>query len=319
MNARPESYRELLRITTRPAFLGADLLGVLSLMGSQLLIPDPWRGAFAALGSAFLTIGISLPIALLFQLKAEVDSLRIMDACNRSGIKAIFKSRLSDAQALRSAIDAAADGSIEIGLLGVAFRSLFNPSGESTEKLRDHLDNFKIKLRILLLNPKSEAAKRRAAIEKGNTTIDDIQFTLDHGIPAMVQERRNLVLDHDHVLKQEFERNALLLPDEFVKRLAKACNFEVRLYDLDPMLLIMMFGKSVFAEQYHLGRPDSLRAKSCIGKHVPMIEYSKASECAKFFCNHFETLWELSKNNDETLAIIRKEILCNDSEIMVRS
>ena len=157
-----EPYQQLWRLTIRPAFLLVDLLAIACLLASQFA-SGPWRGAVAAVGSACLAIGFSLPIALFYQLRAEAESLGILDACHRAGIRAIFKSRNSDTLTLRAAIDAAAASSSgSISLLGVAFPSLFNPSGEHTDRLLERLDDPRVRVRVLLLDPGSEAAKRRA-------------------------------------------------------------------------------------------------------------------------------------------------------------
>ncbi|MDP2645417.1 MAG: hypothetical protein Q8P24_10790 [Desulfobacterales bacterium] len=186
MTSRYEPYREMWRLFSRPIFLITDLLGVVGLTVSQF-ITGPWAGGLAAVGSAFLAIGFSLPVALFYQLQANAESLKILDTCNRAGIRAMFRSRQSDSVELREAIDSAAARSTDIKLMGVAFRSIFNPSGEHTRQFRERLDDPRILLRILLLNPESDAAKRRALVEKGNTTIEDIHFTINHGVfPASV-------------------------------------------------------------------------------------------------------------------------------------
>ncbi len=298
-----EPYRELWRLGSRPVFLLADLLGAVGLLASQLTA-DPWKGAVAAVGSTCLTIGLSLPIALFYQLRAEGESLAIIGACHRAGIRAIFRSRQSDAEALRIAIDAAAIASTGISLLGVAFRSLFNPSGEHTQEPRERLDDPRVHLRVLLLDPDSDAAKRRATIERGNTTIDDIRFTLAHGIPAMTQERLSRVCQQDGTLKEKIAKSSIPWPDDLVACVVERCKFEVHLYDLDPMVFLMIFRDSVFAEQYHLGRPNELRTGSCIGKHVPVIEYGSAAEAAKFLSTHYDWLWK-GKSRDVTRQLVQ--------------
>ena len=61
----------------------------------------------------------------------------------------------------------------------------------------------------------------------------------------------------------------------------------------------MIFQESVFAEQYHLGRPGALRSGSCIGKHVPVMEYSSAADACSFLIMHFEEVWNMSKDITE--------------------
>ena len=70
------------------------------------------------------------------------------------------------------------------------------------------------------------------------------------------------------------------------------------------MVFLMIFGESVFTEQYHLGHPAWLRAGSCLGKHVPVIEYLATAQAADFLREHYETLWNGSR--DVTSAVIQK-------------
>ena len=74
----------------------------------------------------------------------------------------------------------------------------------------------------------------------------------------------------------------------------------------------MVFRDSVFTEQYHLGRPESLRAGSCLGKHVPVIEYSAGAYAADFLTHHFEEIWNGSK--DITAETIAKALSGNDGQ-----
>ncbi|MBN1382076.1 MAG: hypothetical protein JXA41_10400 [Deltaproteobacteria bacterium] len=284
MNPRYEVYRELWRLCTRPVFLITDLLGLLGIITAQY-VPNPFVGGVTALGSALLTIGVSLPVALFYQLRANAESLTILDTCNRAGIRAIFKSRSDDSVRLRTAIDSAAAKTTEIKLLGVAFRSLFNPSSEYTPHMRSRLDDPRVRLRVLLLDPESDAAIRRASIEQGNTTLEDVRFTINNGIPSTINERLK------QLKKQRKEQNG-----QNTKHPDHEHNVEVRIYDINPMAFMMIFEESLFTEQYHIGRPDNLRFGSCIGKHVPVIQYSSGAEASAFLVKHFDKMWEMGRD-----------------------
>ncbi|MDZ4064566.1 MAG: hypothetical protein U1E22_07860, partial [Coriobacteriia bacterium] len=95
-------------------------------------------------------------------------------------------------------------------------------------------------------------------------------------------------------------------PNDLVKAVADACRCEVRLYDLDPIAFLMIFTDSLFTEQYHLGRPDSVPWASCIGKHVPVIEYEADAEAAEFLRCHFNWLWSRSAAQDETTQVVER-------------
>lgn len=302
MSERYDTRRELLHLMTRPVFLLADLLGVTSLLFSQF-VSNPWTGALAAVGSVAVTIGVSLPIGLFYQFRAEAKSLEIIDACRRAGIKAVFRSRLSDAQSLGSAIDVAARASNKIRVLGVALPSFFDPSGEHTPYVNERLEDPDVCLDVLLLDPDSDAARRRAEVERGHTTIDDICHTLEHSIPSVIEERVKRLCQRD----AHFKAMTASRPwsQQVVDEVANRCNCKVHLYELDPIMFLMVFADSIFVEQYHLGRPEGLRARSCVGKHVPVLEYASSAEAASFLLRHYDTLW-MSYSKDVTVRIVGK-------------
>lgn len=123
-------------LLTRPVFFAIDIVGAMFITVS-LWVEIAWAAAaLAAVGSAFLAIGLSLPIALYYQLMENSFSSNILDTCNRSGIKAIYEGRHGDSQRFRDAVDLAFVKSNEVRLLGVAFRSLFDPSGEYSPQTR---------------------------------------------------------------------------------------------------------------------------------------------------------------------------------------
>jgi hypothetical protein len=286
----------LWRLAVRPAFVLIDGIGIV-LLGASAAIGAlgpaasgggaMWAGVLAAIGSALLAVGLSLPIGTYFQLRSNAEALSILDACSRSGIRAIFKNRSEAAVALRSAIDLAAASSSQIDLLGIAFRSLFNPAGDYTRQMRERLDDPRVGLRVLLLDPDSDAAKKRATKELGNTTIDDIRFTLHNGLPATVAER----------IKRIQAQQAGGASDQRI-------NVEVRLYDSEPVVFLMMFGGSLFCEQYHCGRPNGLRAGSCIGKQMPVVEYAGSAHASPFLQAHFEEMW--ASASDVTSDVLAK-------------
>lgn len=296
MKQQREPYHELLRLSTRPVFLITDIVGVALLLGSQYVGAPGSAGsaAIAAVGSALLAIGFSLPVGLFYQLKSNAEALGILDTCSRAGIRGLFKNRQEDSAKLRVSIDSAAATSESLLLLGIAFRSLFNPSGDYTRQIRERLDDPRIDLRVLLLDPDSSAARSRASKERGNTTIDDIRYTLNHGLPTTVQERLKRALNG---------RPASTLTHTDALHLA---NCEVHVYSSDPAMFMMAFSDSIFVEQYHLGRPAGLRAGSCIGKHVPVIEYTGSAYAVTFYRGHFEELW--SSSVDATPRVVEQAL-----------
>jgi hypothetical protein len=182
------NVRSLLTIMGRPVFLVLNGSGVVLLFVSQAL-PGLWSVGSTTVGSAFLTIGVTLPIALYFQVQSNAEAFKILNTCTRTGIDSIFISRKQDSKELRDAIAEAVSSSTSLSLLGIAYRSFSDPSGEGRDRLTEKINSPSIRLRVLLLDPDSDAAVRRAKIEVGNATIDDIRYTLNNNLVSIAVER----------------------------------------------------------------------------------------------------------------------------------
>jgi len=254
-----------------------------------------------SIGSTILTLGISLPIAVFQQNKHSSAHFKILKTCDESGICSIFISRKKDSDELRKAIEIEAHHcDREIRLLGIAFPDLINPNTSHTQNIEDKLSNPKIDLKILLLNPESDAAKRRQKIETNNTTIKDIKYTIEKNIQAYIIRRINNLNVHfpneyESLIKHKDNKS-------FINLLKDAIGLEVHLYDNDPIMQQLDFDNSMFVEQYHLGRPQQhVLPFGCIGKNVPVLQYKKNSIAYDFYKSHFEYLWSHSSNSTEEL------------------
>jgi len=306
-------FSQLFQFATRPVFLFVDVSGLIFLIISQWL-PPMWSAGSLTVGSTLITIGITLPIALFYQLKSNAEAFKILDTCTRSGIQSIFISRKTDYDDLRRSINNAIIGTNEISLLGIAFRSFFNPSAEHTDQVRERITSPKFLLRVLLLDPDSNAAQRRAAVEQGNATIDDIRFTLSNSSVATIQERiRRLIPKVPGLAEKLCQPNKDLNSSGFLSDIAEKINFNVRIYSTEPAVFIMKFDSCIITEQYHRGRPDKvIPFGSCIGKYVPILQYEKSSDGYKIFADYFDRLWDESQ--DLTIDLVKKaiETLPND-------
>src|SRR4030042_4166746 len=116
------------------------------------------------------------PHEIIEKLKAEIreqsDDIVIkkeqLKDIYESGVVRIFRSRKENDDKIRLAIEAAAkETKGAIFLMGVAFPSLFDINDYKTPEWRDKLEDPNILIRVLLLDPKSEAAERRAELKKG--------------------------------------------------------------------------------------------------------------------------------------------------------
>lgn len=286
--------RSLLRYFGQPIFLVLNVLGAVFLIASQF-VPQYLHPWFVTIGSSILTIGITLPVALYYQIQSNSQANKILDTCNRAGIESIYISRKKDSIALRLAIDEAAGKSSNISLLGIAFHTFLNPSAESTDSVRNRLNSPSVNMRILLLRPDSDCAKKRAAIEQGNATLNEIEYSINNCLTAIAQERVEALIKG----KTAEEKNKIM------QDLRNYIQLAVRTYDSQPAVFLMMFDDYLFTEQYHIGRPKRLvPVGSCIGKYMPVIQYRRGSAGYEFLDSHFNKMWDEAR--DETDTIIRE-------------
>ncbi|MCD4774239.1 MAG: hypothetical protein K8R41_12750 [Bacteroidales bacterium] len=291
----------MLTIFGRPVFLLLNSAGVVLLLLSQVL-PNLFSIGSATVGSAFLTIGITLPVALYFQMQSNAEAFKILNTCSTVGIESIFISRKRDANDLREAIAEAMPKSNTVSLLGIAFRTFSDPSAESREDIIRKINSPSTYLRVLLLDPESDAAIRRAKIEFGNATIDNIKYTLDNNLVAIATERLRQVQvqskSEDNVPQDSITENNFVIWREKL-------NMEVRTYKFEPVVFLMIFDNTMFSEQYHRGRPDEfVPIGSCIGKYMPVVQYRQGCTGYQFLEQHFETLW--NEATDQTNSIMKK-------------
>jgi hypothetical protein len=292
--------RRLLGELSHPMFLLFDAAGI-AFCALTVLLPVYWHPFFFTLGSVLLTIGITLPAAVFFQSISNEQAFKILNACNSAGIESIFVSRKQDAADLRQALNLSLSGTKNISLLGVAFRTFFDPSAESRETLSKVLNSTATRLRVLILNPKCTAAIARDQIELGNATIADIEHTANNGLHALAVERLLQLKNettYPHVSHEE--------PEDFAKidrqTVAKRLNMEVRFYSSEPVAFLMIFGDAMYSEQYHRGRPPEVPIGSCIGKYMPVLKFRRESTGFKFLESHFERIW--AEADDITLRIV---------------
>ncbi|MGO9120968.1 MAG: hypothetical protein ACLQPD_25580 [Desulfomonilaceae bacterium] len=292
--------RGIMTILGRPIFLVLNATGAGFLLLSQAL-PGLWSIGLATVGSAFLTIGITLPVALYFQVQSNAEAFKILNTCSRVGIESIFVSRKRDAGDLRDAIADAVSKSNTVSLLGIAFRTFTDPSAESREGISENINSPSTRLRVLLLDPESDAAQRRSKVEVGNATIDDIKYTLENNLVAAAVERLRRVrrdqmgtVDNKQAGSQDLRCSV---------NWREKLNMEVRTYTAEPVVFLMVFDDAMFAEQYHRGRPNELvPVGSCIGKYMPVVQYRRGSTGFRFLECHFETLWDEATDRTDTIV-----------------
>lgn len=314
-----DSYSDLRMYLSRPIFVTFDVFGFLIVSLSLLFPMANLSQVMISVGATVFTLGITLPVALYYQAKQSSESFKILKTCESAGIKSIFVSRHKDSKDLQDAIENAAQrSSPEIFLLGIAFPNFLDPNEARTPSIRERFDNPNVCLRLLILDPESQAAKERSKIEIGSTTKDDIESTINVNIVSLIETRiKHLEMDKCDVALQVLNRckKEDNISDRSISDMASKTNVEVRLYEKTPITFIIGLSEDLFTEQYHLGRPRALvRPKGCIGKHVPVIQYKKDSEGYAFLKSHFDYLWSKGKDiSNERMGRALRDYLREDA------
>lgn len=154
----------------------------------------------------------------------------------------------------------------QISIAAIALPSLFHLGQIYTEIVRRNLERG-VKFRVILLNPRGQAADQRAARELATATVQDIERSI-------------------RSIQEYIDSN---LP------------IEARLYDFPPQLYMIQTDSAVFVETYHFGRVLSNASdqpvRGCIGGLVPcyLAKKNPGRELRDgiwdIMSDHFEYLW----------------------------
>lgn len=165
-------------------------------------------------------------------------------------------------------------------------------------------------VRVLLLDPDCSAANRRAEIEIGGPTIDDIRSTILRGIPStMLQRLAELDSGTLGALVAKWRSPAENEHNGALAELKRLVQLEVRTYEFDPTLFMMQFDDGLFVEQYHFGRPKGkVPYGGCIGKFLPVLQFRRDALSYEFLEAHFEYLWGKSRDRTGELLTLALEL-----------
>ena len=200
---------------------------------------------------------------------SERSNIELLRSAQESGIDDIFSR--ADEKRLKSMAIAIKHASGDLDICGIALPAMVK-NDIFREAVVDYAKQHEI--RVMLLDPDCDEAKRRANIEAplGRATITDIKDT------------------RDWILKQQTENK----------------KFRLHLYQIPPMLSLIITNQHVFVEPYHFGRPEGL--EGCIGGNVPMIKIRNLPELEyrnpyAFYKAHFEYLWNFTRGLRVNLPI----------------
>lgn len=283
--------KQIVNIYFSGPFITIFVLGILLLIPSILFenkITEFWRTFFHVVGIAFIAVAVSAPVSEYFQFKTLSKHMAILRGAQNSGIIHIFRSRNEDREDFQKAVEMEFSQCSKIMLAGVAFPRIFHnpPLPEPIDK---KMFNPNIPIKILLLNPESNAAIERAKIEIGRNTITDIQRSID-SFQLILKERAKLLKINLSKKNNNFD-------------ILKTIKMEVHLYDFTPITFMIMTDNLLFLEQYHFGRLHIDRPGACIGGRTPLIQYNNHSLTYSIMENHFNYMWT-SKSKNITLELL---------------
>ena len=149
-----------------------------------------------------------------------------------------------------------------------------------------------IKIRILLLDPTSDAAKARAMVEEKEKVIRDGYIA-----STLFTEIKNVA--------DWLNSPPAGLGEGIIERIKNQIN--IRFFPYDPTTHIIRTDKFTFIEQYHRGGDDTIREElekegipfiDCFGGFVPILMVDNSAFFAELMKSHFNNIWK-SKDVEE--------------------
>lgn len=282
-----------------------DLAAVLAVIGLVLL----WRSMYFGetsqsyvlltnLGTAFIVTAVATLIVShtvkgietkfseeMHELASKIDILSEVKKCK---IVHIFESRRKDPNFAKELIKQFKNTkpNEEVLMLSISLRDFFGPRANSDyQTVIINMIKRGIKLKILLLDPTSKAAKARALVEE-RERIKSFKYINS----TVFKEIRDVAewLAHPSV--------GVDLAGKMSKQI------EVRFYRHDPTTHIIRTDKFTFIEQYHRGgdleirkdleRRDGILLIDCFGGFVPVLMVDNSAPFAKLMKSHFKNIWD---------------------------
>ncbi|MFQ5965230.1 MAG: hypothetical protein ACE5KZ_13225 [Candidatus Scalinduaceae bacterium] len=265
--------------------------GVLLLFLSLLFetaLSQLWRTFLHVIGIAFIAVALTAPISEFFQFQTLSKYMGILRGAQDSGIIHIYQSRLEDRESFQKTVESEFAQSNKVLLVGVGFPRIFhNPP--LPKPIGEKMFNPNIPIKILLLDPKGDAAQERTNIETGRKTRNDIISSIE-SFRLILRERARIVgidIDSKNVGSDVIEK----------------IKMEVHLYDFVPVVFMIMTQRSLLLEQYNFGRLPDAMPGDCIGGRIPVIQFGAHALTYKIMEQHFSYIWE-NKSTDITMQLL---------------
>lgn len=241
--------------------------------------PKLWSILLAEAGIACLVTAIAesaLLAGLIRELRSEVkvllDNVRkdydVVTHALRNGVQDVLDPRrINPTGAWQAFVDALRPARGDVWIEGVCLKDFLDGSNPVSRELRRMLqDDEAINVKLLVLDPTSDAAYIRSAVEQNRIPYEDGQLFAD--VTASMASLREF---YDAAAKKE------------------RFKIEARFYNVDPHAYLFGTPDTLFLEAYHLGPLPG--DGPCIGGFVPIIRYKEGSTMYARMHQHFQTIW----------------------------
>jgi len=220
------------------------------------------------------------PVSILDQLDDVRATLtkfgRVVEGAAENGIEDILGPRRSSERTKREIGTVLEESEGEVLLLGVALREFFGDKDHSLILRRKLVSDVDFRVKALLLDPDSAAARARAVAENGPDFAAEARYRES---PLFGDLRRSV-----SVIRSMREQKASLGKSKF--------DLEVRFFDCWPTFYLILTTDACFVEPYHMGQETRFLDGSCIGELTPILRLNPASRFYTLLRNHFLYVWE---------------------------
>jgi hypothetical protein len=285
------SLENLARLVQRPTFwllIFMFVLGLILLVIGYFFEEPADRPHILSFVAASIGVGLLVSVAAEFLLVEHAsrsinertedsfnklrDDFTIVTSASQNGLTNIFSPRRSGAssqfaEAIHKGMRNTRGCILVAGISLREFTDLGNPVHQIIgQRLKD---DSRLQIRLLLLNPYSDAAMLRTGFEE---SWDIEYFSKGQLVSDLVGSAKSL--------------------QKLCERAAgkKSFSIDVRFYSFSMPFYMIAFDDSVYFEPYHFARFDT--DDNCIGGLVPLMQFSETSDTYKRLRRHFDTVWD---------------------------
>ncbi len=280
------------------------LVGITALALGLYLAPDQapaasWLGkilrVLEPLGySILITTLVASVLNYSFQTAIQ-DRFAIVKGAEGAQVRRLY----ADRQAALQEIELEAQrANRQIDILCVSGTDLVQPNTAVLAEIgRRFRDKSGVKIRVLILDPRSRYAVERSVREEAENFPPPNPQQFDYPNKKLCEDTLLALRQLQTIIDESASNN----PEPF--------QLSVRLYNSAPMMFYLALDDRVFVEQYHLGIPTSqsgIPFTRCLGKAVPTVEVPVSSELGHTIENHFKYLWERSAAREMNIGAYEK-------------